>query len=85
MEVPQLNRDSGAASPLRVVLREPLDGVGVLRAAAQLDDVAVGSRTKTETWPSRPNVTGPWVIATSWRLSAAMVSGIEATRSATCV
>jgi len=44
-----------------------------------------GSRTNTETWPLSPKLTGPWLIAISLAFSAAIVAGIEATRSAMCV
>jgi hypothetical protein len=36
-------------------------------------------------WPLWPKLTGPWVIAISLAFNAAIVTGIEATRSAMCV
>src|SRR5215468_8093054 len=44
-----------------------------------------GSRTNTETWPSRPNDTGPWVMRIAFSRSASIAALIDATRSATCV
>jgi hypothetical protein len=62
---------------------------GVLAHRRALSRIALSSRSrwrsKTETCPLSPKLTGAWVIAMSFALSTAIVAGIEPTLSAICV